>query len=84
MFPTVCKVCPLSLCDKSYCGRPRHSGVWPSAEDEEYFVESCRKEGIKILSMRHENISLPPAIRVSGITFDSRHYLQPVSPRIAV
>lgn len=84
MFPTVCKVCPLSLCDKSDCGRPWHTGVWPSARDEEYFVESWGKEGIIIFSVRHENISLLLAIRVSGITLDSWHYLKPVSPLIAV
>lgn len=44
MFPSVCKVCPLSQCDKSDCGRPQHMGVWPSARDEEYFLESWGKE----------------------------------------
>lgn len=79
MFPTVCKVCLLSLRDKSDCGRPRHTGVWPSARNEEYFVESPGKEGIIISSVRHENISLPLPVRVSGIKWDSWHYLQPLS-----
>lgn len=48
MFPMVCKVCPLSLRDKSDCGRPRHTGVWPPAQDEEYFVESWGEDGIII------------------------------------
>lgn len=84
MFPTVCKVCPLSLRDKSDCGRPRHTGVWPSARDEEYFVESWGKEGIIIFSVRRENVCLPLAVRVSGIALDSWHYLQPGSSLIAV
>ncbi|KAJ4937686.1 hypothetical protein JOQ06_002318 [Pogonophryne albipinna] len=48
------------------CGRPRHTGVWPSACNEEYFVESPGKEGIIISSVRHGNISLPLPVRVSG------------------
>lgn len=49
MFPTVCKVCRLSVCDKSDCGRPRHTGVWSSAQHEKCFVPSLgAKEGIII------------------------------------
>lgn len=77
MFPTVCKVCPLSLCDKSDCGRPRHTGVWPSAQDEEYFVEG--QKGIIISLWGMKIFSLPLTSWVSGVTLDSRHYLQFVS-----
>lgn len=63
MFPTVCKVCPLSLRDKSDCGRPRHTGVWPPAQNEEYFVQSWGVGvwggGYDRFPVRHENISLP-------------------------
>lgn len=83
MFPTVCKVCPLSQPDKSHCGRPRHTGVWSSARDEECFCGVLGEGRHNHFSVRHENISLRLALGVSGITLDSWHYLQPVSALIA-
>lgn len=68
MFTMVCKVSPLSLCDKSDRGRPQCTGVWLLGQNEEYFVESWEKEGLIIFSVKYDNISLPLESRLSDIT----------------
>lgn len=50
----VCEVCPLSLHDKSDCGRPQHSGVWLAEPNEEHFTESWDKEGLIIFIVGYE------------------------------
>lgn len=68
MFTMVCKVSPLSLCDKSDRGRPQCTWVWLLGQNEKYFVESWEEEGLIIFSVRHENISLPLESTLSDIT----------------
>lgn len=65
VLPMVCKVCPLSVCDKSDVGRPQHSGCGPR-DKQEYFTVSWDKEGLIIFVVRYESIPLPLAESYTG------------------